>query len=223
MAKSAMEPLLRLILIPGRIRFLWRNRNRRKVTAGLIQTLKQRCDEATRAGVPAYFDVYNAGLFVALLEQDISAFNESIYLAPSEWHRQFHARGLAVLLYEGSEDVPQILGKKYRDSLKVLELGPDWFAALNSVSGKLSRFRQNHSEFLKNVRSLVGAHKDHNASAQLDLLVNLKSIEIYQLGAEFSEPLRELIAFNMRLLGYMHNPAVMLRQVAKAVSARDGA
>jgi hypothetical protein len=38
-----------------------------------------RYEEATRAELPAYKGVYNVGLFIALLEQDISAFNESIF------------------------------------------------------------------------------------------------------------------------------------------------
>lgn len=121
------------------------------------------------------------------------------------------------LLYEGAEDLPQLLAKKYREWLADLELDSQWVTALNDIGAKLSRFRKSHSDFLSNVRNLVGAHKDHNASAQLDVLVNLKAADVYRLGAEFTEPLRDLVDFYIRLLTYMHNPAVMLRQVAKSM------
>jgi hypothetical protein len=216
-----IEWLLQLLLIPKRLRFRWRNRNRRKVTEDLIVTLKQRCDEATLANVPAYVGVYNVGLFIVLLEQDISAYNESIFFAKSEWKRQFFARGLAVLLYEGVEDVLQLFGKQYRDWLNILELNERWIRALNEASSKLSQFRKKHSHFLSKVRNYVGAHRDHNASTQLDILSDLKAIEVYCLGAEFSEPLRELCTFYTNLLTYMHNPAVMLHQVAKVTSCSN--
>lgn len=211
-----MEWLLQLLLIPNRIRFRWRNRKRRKITENLIVTLKKRCDEAIHANIPAYVGIYNAGIFVALLEQDISAYSENIFFAKSEWNRQFFARGLAVLLHEGAEDLPQLLGKQYREWLDVLELDERWIKVLNEIGSKLSRFRKSHTPFLKEIRNYVSAHRDHDASAQLDILSDLKAIEVYRLGAEFSEPLRDLVAFYIQLLTYMNNPAVMLRQVAKA-------
>jgi hypothetical protein len=214
---SVLELFLQAQLFPKRIRFRRQNRNRRKVTESLLLVLKERYDEATRANVPTYIGVYNVGLFVVLLEQDISAYSESIFFARSEWHRQFYARGLAVLLYEGAEDLPQLLGKKYREWIADLELNSQWVTALNNIGAKLSRFRRSHSDFLSDVRNLVGAHKDHNTSAQLDVFANLKAVDVYRLGAEFSEPLRNLIEFYIRLLTYMHNPAIMMRQVAKAM------
>ena len=212
-----MEWFLQLLLIPNRIRFRWKNRKRRKITDDLIATLKKRYDEATRANVPAYMGIYNAGLFVVLLEQDISAYSDSIFFAKSEWHRQFFARGLAVLLHEGAKYLPQLHGKEYREWLNVLELDERWMKALNETGSKLSSFRKKHTPFLYKIRNYVGAHRHHDASTQLDILSDLKAIEIYRLGAEFSVPLRDLVAFYTQLLTYMHNPAVMLRQVAKVM------
>jgi len=210
-----MEWLIQILLLPKRLRFRWQNRNRRKVTESLIKTLKARCDEASRANVPAYIGVYNAGLFVVLLEQDVSAYSEAIFFARSEWHRQFFARGLAVLLHEGATDLPELLGKQYRQWLADLELGPEWIGKLNEIGSQLNGFRKSHAEFLKKVRNYVGAHRDHNASIQLDVMGGFKAIDVYAIGAEFSEPLRHLADFYMQLLTYIHNPVVMLHHVAK--------
>lgn len=212
-----MEWLIQLLLIPKRIRFLWTNRNRRKVTESLILTLKKRCDDATRANIPEYMEIYNVGLFIALFERDISTFNKCIFFAKSEWERQFFARSLAVLLYEGSEDIPELLGKNYRVSLKTLELGSGWFDRLNIISSKLNQFRKSNSHFLSELRNYVGAHRDHNASKQLEILSKLQSIEVYRLAAEFSSPLNDLIAFYTQLLAYMHNPIVIMNQVSKRI------
>jgi hypothetical protein len=128
-----MEWFLQLLMIPNRIRFRWANRKRRKVTEDVIATLKKRYDEAKRANAPVYVGIYNAGIFVVLLEQDISAYSESIYFAKSEWNRQFFARGLAVLLHEGAEDLTQLLSKQYRGWLNDLELDGEWIKAFNQT------------------------------------------------------------------------------------------
>jgi hypothetical protein len=101
--------------------------------------------------------------------------------------------------------------------LSDLELDEEWMRAFNQIHSKLSGFEKKHKPFLNKIRNFVCAHRDHDASAQLEILSDLKAIEVYRLGAEFSEPIRELVAFYTRLLTYMNNPAVMLRQVVKTL------
>jgi hypothetical protein len=213
-----MELFLQFLLFPKRLQFKWRNRNRFKVTESLKATLKSRCEEATRSNLSTYYEIYNVGLFVALLEQDISAYSEAIFFARSEWHRQFFARSLALLLYEATQDLPQLLGKNYRALLKDLELGFKWLDTLNHIHSKLSTFSKSHRPFLWKIRNYVSAHRDHNALLQLEIMSEFKAIDVYRLGAEFSIPLNELVTFYTYLLKYMHNPAVMIQQVSKSIS-----
>jgi hypothetical protein len=216
-----MELLFQLIMLPKRVAFRWKNRTRLRQSEALTKTLRSRCEEACRANSDAYRGLYNVGLFVVLLERDISAYSESIFFARSEWHRQFHARGLAVLLHEAAEDLPQLLGKQYRQWMKDLNLGEPWFNALNSIGKKLSSFRKIHGDFLYDVRNYVGAHRDHDAMTQLDTMTKFNSIDIYRLAAELSEPVRDIVAFYTRLLQYMHNPIVMIHHVARMQSEKS--
>jgi hypothetical protein len=216
----AMEWLLQLLMIRTRIAFRWRNRGRRRLNQTVLRALRQRLEEATRAEVPQYVTIYNAGLFFVLVEQDISAYSECITFARSEWQRQFFARGLAILLYEAAEDIPQVFGGHYRKCIGEFEDGTGWLKRLNSIASQFNQFRVNRSEFLGKVRNLIGAHRDHNAIAQLHLMGELKSIEVYKLAAEFSTPLRQLTDYYVDLLPHMHSPRVMIQQVVKATVAR---
>ncbi|QKO20654.1 hypothetical protein [Rhodoferax sp. BAB1] len=211
-----MEALTQLLLIPGRLRFRWKNRRRLKVTEGLKVTLKQRCEEAARVGSEPYRGLYNVGLFLALLEQDISAFNESIYFARSDWHRQFHARSLAVLLHEGAEDLSELLGKEYRNWLNEVDVHESLLSRLNLAHSKLSAFRKNHGRFLSDVRNYIGAHREHDALAQVDMMSRFTALDVYCLAAEFTIPLRDLVDLYMELLAHMHQPMNMLKAVMKA-------
>jgi hypothetical protein len=216
-----MELLFQIFMFPRRIAFRWKNRTRLQQSDALTKILRSRCDDARRADSEAYRGLYNVGLFVVLLERDISAYSESIFFARSEWHRQFHARGLALLLHEAAEDLPQLLGKQYRQWMRDLNLGEVWFDALNSIGKKLSCFRKAHGDFLYDVRNYVGAHRDHDAITQIDTMAKFNSIDVYRLAAELSEPVRDVVAFYTRLLQYMHNPIVMIRHVARMQSEKS--
>jgi len=212
-----MNLLLRLFLIPGRIRHRWKNRNRLAVTAGLIATLKKQCEDAQKNGFENHAVAYNAALFMVLVEQDLSAYSAALYYANSKWHQQFAARGMAVLLYEAAEDIPAVLGKKYRQTLRDLGLGDSWLQALNKSTAGFNAFKNEHADFLKKVRNYVGAHKEKNALAQLAVLESLDYMEVYRLGAKFSDPLRSLVDFQTVLLNYLKNPYVLIKEAAKVV------
>lgn len=212
-----MNLLLRLLLVPGRIRHRWRNRNRLVVTKSLVTTLKKQCEDAHEHGFNNHAIAYNAALFMALVEQDLSAYSSALYFANTKWHQQFAARGMAVLLYETSKDIPEIFGKEYRQALRDLGLGDPWLQALNKSVTGFNKFKAEHAAFLNTVRTYVGAHKEKDALAQLAVLEALDHMGIYRLGAKFSASLNSLVEFQMALLTYLKSPAVMLKEAAKSV------
>lgn len=218
-----MNLLLRFLLVPGRLRHRWKNRNRLVVTTGLITTLKKQCEDAHKNGFKSHVVAYNAALFIALVEQNLSAYSSALYFANTKWHQQFAARGMAVLLYETAKDIPEILGKEYRQALRDLELGDAWLQALNKGVTGFNTFKTEHASFLNSVRTYVGAHKEKDALAQLAVLEALDHMEIYRLGAKFSASLNSLVEFQMALLIYLKNPMVMLKEGGKAVDRANPA
>ena len=212
-----MNLLLRLLLVPGRLKHRWKNRKRLAVTAELIKTLKKQCEDAHQYEFKSHAIAYNAALFMVLVEQDLSAYSTALYYANTKWHQHFAARGMAVLLYETAEDIPEVLGKEYRQALRDLGLGDSWLQSLNKSTTGFNAFKTEHASFLKTVRNYVGAHKDKNALAQLAVLETLDHMEIYRLGAKFTVSLSNLVEFQMALLSYMKNPMVILKEATKAV------
>lgn len=213
-----MNLLLRALLVHGRLRYQWKNRNRFAVTAGLIETLKKQCEDAHKLGFKNHALAYNAALFIALVEQDLSAYSSALYFSNTKWHQQFAARGMAVLLYETAKDIPEVFGKEYRQALRDLGLGDSWQQALNESTTGFNAFKSEHASFLKIVRTYVGAHKEKDALAQLAVLETLDHMEIYRLGAKFSASLNSLVGFQMALLAYLKNPMVMLKEATKAAN-----
>lgn len=208
-----VELLRNVIAFPSRVRHRWKNRKRVAASTSLLQTLKSNGDKARAAGLPSYVGVYNVALYIAIAEHDLSTYSEAIVLARSEWHRKFHARGLAVLLFEVAEDLPELLGKRYRQWLTDFGLASEWLERLNAITKTLAVFRKAHEPFLSKVRNYVGAHRDHDAYAQFELLQSLDVLEVFRLAASLSEPIRGLVAFHTDLIQVMGKPSVILSQM----------
>lgn len=211
-----LELLRNAIAFPSRIRHRWKNRRRLAASASLQQTLKINGDKAHAAGIASYRGIYNVALYVAIAEQDLATYSEALVFARSEWHRKFHARGLAVLLFEVAEDLPELLGKQYRQWLKDLKAPEIYLERLNGIGKSINTFRKAHEPFLARVRNYVGAHRDHDAYTQFEVLEKLDVLEVFRMAPQLSEPVRSLIALHSDLLQHMAKPAVILSQMPKA-------
>jgi len=212
---SLLNFLLQICLFPKRLSFRWRNRNRQKISEAAIAAVRALLKEARNCGSKNLDAVHNVGLYILLLERDLSAYNALLFLSKSTWHQQFAARGMAVLLYEGCEDILKLLGKAYRICLTDLGLGQLWFQELNRITSGFNSFKQMHFQFLKGVRNYVGAHREKDALVQIEFLDGLNPVEVYRLGAAFSAPLNDFVNFQIKLTRYAKHPGVMLQEAIK--------
>jgi hypothetical protein len=137
--------------------------------------------------------VFNVGLYLLLLDQDLADFTDDMVGAIGDRRRRFVSKNQAVLLYEAAEDLPQLLGREFRDAVAVLGADQDQQKRLNEASSGLNRFWQEHREFLGDIRKALAAHREHDALLYAEKLDSLKPLEIMRLGAEFSGHLERLI------------------------------
>jgi len=214
-----VELLRNVLAFPSRIRHRWKHRNRLAASAGLQRTLKVHGEQAKTKGLESYSGIYNVALYIAIAEHDLTTYGEALLFARSDWHRKFHARGLAVLLFEVAEDLPELLGKQYRQWLTEIEAPEAFVERLNAIGKSLSTFRKTHEPFLLNVRNYVGAHRDHDAFAQYDLLEKLDPTAVFRLGPELSVPIRGLISLHTDLLHFMGKPSVILKQLGRSAGS----
>lgn len=108
-------------------------------------------------------------MYLLLLDQDIAYFTDDLVCAIGDRRRAFLAKQEAILLYEAAEDVPQLLGREFRDAVKALGASAEEIARLNSVSSDLNQFWHGHREFLGRIRNVLAAHRDHDALRYTDV------------------------------------------------------
>jgi len=173
--KNAIE---RIMLLPVRVRHRRKARAKHRARIDVLTTIRRTLEGAARLRAGNTTTVFNVGMYLLLLDQDIAYFTDDLVCAIGDRRRAFLAKHEAVLLYEAGEDLPQLLGREFRDAVKALGASPEQLSRLNAVSSELNRFWQGHREFLGTIRNALAAHRDHDALRYADALDTLNPLEV---------------------------------------------
>jgi hypothetical protein len=192
-----------------------RRRARRKSQARseAIRTVRRTLNGAKGLNAASTSIVFNVGLYLLLLDQDLAHFTDDLVNAIDGGRRTFVAKLLATLLYEAAEDCPQLLGKTFRTAVSELGASADQMSKLNSVSSELNRFWQSHREFLGEIRNVLAAHREHDALLYAESLDSLKPLEIMARSAELTQLLEALINVITDLGSLTNSPAKLVRDM----------
>lgn len=197
-----------------------RDRVRLPALRKIISTIQQRHNEAKQHELEHYQRVYNVVLFVLLIDHDIAVLSRYFALGYRTWERKFAARQLAVLLYEVSKDLPELLGGEFRKSLMTLPLRDGAKLELNHITKLLDEFKSKNGPFLKAIRLLVGAHRDHDAAKQLEVIEAIDPLSVYKMAADFYDCINPLISFLAKTTELMTNPHTTMNHLLETPEFR---
>ena len=112
-------------LIAGRAKRRFKAQTERKleVLLGAISEVEGYWKRAEGHDLARYKTIANAILFVLLIELDLSVLLFDQAAEFDESRKNVYSRQLALLLYEGYEDLPSVLGKEFRASVLSLPNG----------------------------------------------------------------------------------------------------
>ncbi len=190
-----------------------RERKRISVLESTIKSVRVGYDRAKKYEMHYFERIYNASLYVLLFEYDIAILKNDALFATSNWKKNFVARQFAVILYEAAHDLPEILGKDFRETLKTLPLSDNELECLNRVTKQINRFKNEHHEVLSKLRNFVCAHRDKDAGKQLEIIENVNLLNMMELSGQFYEALRELVPFLVTITLTLGNWNVILRHM----------
>jgi hypothetical protein len=213
----------RIVLLPVRVRHRRRARAKHKARVEALGTVRHTLQCAARLKASSATTVFNVGMYLLLLDQDIAFFTDDLVCAVGDRRRAFVAKHEAILLYEAAEDLPQLLGRGFREAVRALGASAEQFADLNSVSSDLNQFWQGHRDFLGTIRNALAAHRDHDALRYVDVLETLKPLEVMARAAELSQLLGRLVGVITELAGLTVGPAAVIRDmIASSMKGKAG-
>lgn len=208
-----MNPFALPIIAWNRISHLIREKKRIAVLEGAIRSVRSGYDRAKKNDMPHFQRVYNAGLYVLVFEYDIAILKNDALFAIRAWKKNFVARQLAVILYEAAHDLPELLGKEFRVSLKTLPLTEADWETFNGIMKLVNKFKNKHRDLLNELRNFVGAHRDKDAGKQLEIIEKVDLLKMLELSGQFYEAVRELVPFLTKLTLSLADWRVILKHM----------
>lgn len=144
--------------------------------------------------------LWNAFGYLNLLSYDLISVGYSLLAETKKWQKVYFARQVALLLYEGKEDIPDILGKSFKCVFDNITGAKVWLETLKVYMKDINDFKQTNHEYLKNIRMNVAGHRDKDIHAQLAVIGNINPYHIENMMFEFDKILRNLISHIQNLL-----------------------
>ena len=180
-----------------------------------MATTRKTLQGATQLNAASIRTVFNVGLFIVLLDDDIAYFAEDMVTAIGDRRRRFVAKQEAVLIYEAAEDLRQLLGRDFRDAVKSLGATEEQMSRLKSLSSDLHRFWDDRREFLGTVRNALAAHRDHDTLAYVASLEALEPLDVMRAAADLSQLLQRLTKIVTELAALTVGVPAVLRDMMR--------
>ena len=127
--------------------------------------------------------------------------------------KKYVARQLAVLLYEASNDLPNLLGKEFRGSLKTLLLSGEDLTEFNRITKNLNQFKKSNRLLLNELRNFVGAHRDNDAGKQLEIIEKIDLLQMMGLAGDLYAVMNVLIPFLTKLTLMLGDWQVLIKHM----------
>lgn len=152
-------------------------------TASLRETLL----ELRERGWSTHAGLWNIGLHINLAAHDLSVLVWQLCTGRDIWARKLAARHVALMAFEITDDLTQLLGGSIREALTTLGVLPRHEHDLRSARAPLDAFRQAHARQLSSIRNLAAAHRDADGLQLLSIIESLDIQETISLGLKLGQ------------------------------------
>ena len=156
------------------------------------KVLRETTADIRSRGWDTHYPLWNACLFLNTIAYDHSVQLSDLIYEKDTWKRNLIARNLCILLYETAEDVPVVFGQRFNKSLNDLNVDPETIRSFRAELKKMSTFWRNHRTMLKDIRTMCGAHRDHDALALYNAIETLDLVHVITISTELGTLLNKI-------------------------------
>jgi hypothetical protein len=156
------------------------------------EVFRQSLEVWNTRGWNTHAQLWNLGIYINIAAHDLSVLVMQIHFEREMWARRQIARHIVLTIYEVTEDMTQLLGKRIREPLNTLGLLSKYDADLRRVRQPLDRFWKQHQQKLSDVRCMSTAHRELDGLSLLESIESINIEEIAKLGFEVDRILNDI-------------------------------
>jgi hypothetical protein len=142
---------------------------------------------------------FNILLYLLLAYRDFWVLTMGYDRTHDPCHRGFYLRQFALLIYEITNDLPELLGRDFRERMKRLPDGVNPLSELDPLTKEVNRLRKNNEKNLYLIRNCVSAHRDNDAIRQWEVLREMEGDQLLHLTADLHDLLEQTTTSLFRL------------------------
>ncbi len=143
---------------------------------------------------------WNLAGFICIVSSDLKYAGFHLTVSKNPWEKRYFGRQVALIAYEATNDLFELLGTKFRESLKKIDRGNKYQSVLNSLTLKLNNYKAEYSKGLKEIRNVSIGHREQEISQQFEVIEQINWLEMIKMMKEFDEILNDLGSFSQSLL-----------------------
>lgn len=147
--------------------------------------------------------VWNVSCHINLLSHDLMTYMLFLDIIDDRWARRTAVRSIAILLYEGCDDLQTMFGKEFRDACTQAGILSEVSADHRASTKQISAFRIKYEHQVKAIRDSSGAHREHDVVKFLNEFMTVEYSAIIDASQEFENLLGELADFTKRIMKRM--------------------
>ncbi len=209
------------VVLHNRWRSWRRERPRMRILEKTIETLRQQQRKCRDLGLEDMDRVYNVSLYLLLVDRDAASIRAEMVSGFDAQRLRLAARQQALLTYEACDDLTQLLGREFRESLVRLGLTEPSLQTFNATLKQLHAFKRvNHSFLYNDIRNVTAGHRAKDALESLRRTEAIDPLEVFQLGAEFFDIVRLVLNFLLETVVYSGEPMNIVRQLGRSKKFR---
>jgi hypothetical protein len=186
-----------------------------EVILGALESISATRQKAEKIQLEHVVRLYNASQFCLICELDLSILIFDLSMADTQWRKKLYARLLAMTLVECVEDITQLFGKEFGQSLDKAIAKNDYKQKLNPIVKALTEFKKKHERDFRDIRNIAAAHRDQDAARQLSTINKIDPKNIANLSLEFVEL---LLPFTTMMTEMMNDMSAEWSRVSKIIN-----
>jgi hypothetical protein len=210
------ELVERAILALPRRRFRKATKKKLAAAAYALEELAKTRKKLEKYRISEVACLYEAAQFCIMFDADLSVLARDMCCTSDWWQSRLYGRLLAMTMLECVEDIPTVLGKRFRESLRTLVSNERQRQRISVITKSLSEFRKSNEAELRRVRQIAAAHRDHNVNVQLDVIEKLNIKKLTVLANE----LNDLLGGASRAMADVFIKINIVREMLKSFAAR---
>ena len=146
-----------------------------------LQQIRETRNKLAKYNMPDVLQLYDASQFCIAYAADLTVLTRDMACAGDWWEERLYARLLAMTMLECVEDLPFVLGKKFRNSLATVVPNNEHKQRLSKITSDLSAFKNRHERELRHIRQIAAAHRDHDPNVLISLIEQLDTKKLMKM------------------------------------------